>query len=90
MNILLTLVIGLIAGWLTGLIFKGEGYGIVADIALGVVGALVGTWILGALGIGTYGFLGTIVAAVLGAVILVLIVRTIRQAYVSTRLRHHH
>ena len=50
-ELLIILLVGLIAGWLAGQIMQGTGYGIIADIALGVVGALIGSWLLPQLGI---------------------------------------
>ena len=49
------IIIGLIAGWLTGKLMKGRGYGIFADILLGLVGAVIGSWIFNAMGIVVYG-----------------------------------
>lgn len=78
MNALLWyLIVGLIAGWLTGVIMKGSGYGIVMDIVLGIVGGLLGGWIAGNLGLGGGGLLWSIIIAVIGAVILVALVRLI-------------
>ena len=45
------LVVGLIAGWLAGLVMKGGGYGIIVDILLGIVGGWLGGWLFGRLGI---------------------------------------
>ena len=66
--------IGLIAGWLAGKISRGEGYGCITDIVLGLVGSLLGGWIFTRLGILGGGFLYSLAAATLGAVILVSIV----------------
>ena len=71
------ILIGLIAGWLAGKISRGEGYGCIADIVLGLVGSLVGGWIFTRLGIFGCGFLYSLAAATLGAVILVSIVHLI-------------
>jgi uncharacterized membrane protein YeaQ/YmgE (transglycosylase-associated protein family) len=71
------LLIGLIAGWLAGKISRGEGYGCIADIVLGLVGALLGGWIFMRLGIFGGGFLYSLAAATLGAVIVVSIVHLI-------------
>jgi uncharacterized membrane protein YeaQ/YmgE (transglycosylase-associated protein family) len=68
------IVIGLIAGWLAGKISRGEGYGCITDILLGLVGSLLGGWIFTRLGILGGGFLYSLAAATLGAVILVSIV----------------
>lgn len=68
------IVIGLIAGWLAGKISRGEGYGCITDIVLGLVGSLLGGWIFMKLGIFGGGFIYSLAAATLGAVILVSIV----------------
>jgi uncharacterized membrane protein YeaQ/YmgE (transglycosylase-associated protein family) len=69
------IVIGIIAGWLTGKLMRGAGYGILMDLILGLIGAVIGGWIFGRLGILAYGFWGTLAAATLGAVILVAVAR---------------
>ena len=50
-ELLIILLVGLIAGWLAGQIVRGTGYGLIADIAIGIVGALIGAWLLPQLGI---------------------------------------
>ena len=79
--ILIWLLVGAIAGWLAGLIVRGGGFGLFGDILVGIVGAVIGGWLLPRLGvvIGT-GILSAIVTAVIGAVILLLIVKLIRRA----------
>ena len=78
MGILAWLVVGLIAGWLAGQVMKGGGYGLVGDIIVGVIGALLGGFLAGAL-FGIDGISGinvtTIVVAFLGAIILIAILR---------------
>ncbi len=76
-SILGWIVIGLIAGWLAGKISRGEGYGCITDIVLGLVGSLLGGWIFVRLGIMGGGFIYSLAAATLGAVILVSIVHLI-------------
>ena len=49
------IVVGLIAGWATGKIMKGAGYGVLTDILLGIAGAIFGSWVLRVLGIYTSG-----------------------------------
>ncbi len=71
------ILIGLIAGWLAGKISRGEGYGCIADIILGLVGSLLGGWIFTRLGIFGGGFIYSLAAATLGAVIVVSIVHLI-------------
>lgn len=79
MGILSWLVVGLIAGWLAGLVMRGSGYGILSNIVIGILGALLGGWLAGAL-LGVpdplSGFnLGTILVATLGAIVLILLIR---------------
>jgi uncharacterized membrane protein YeaQ/YmgE (transglycosylase-associated protein family) len=68
------IVIGLIAGWLAGKIARGAGYGCITDIILGLVGSIVGGWLFMKLGILGGGFLYSLAAATVGAIILVCIV----------------
>ena len=49
-ELLIILLVGLVAGWLAGQIVRGTGYGLIADIAIGIVGALIGAWLLPQLG----------------------------------------
>jgi len=68
------IVIGLIAGWLAGKIARGEGYGCITDIILGLIGSVLGGWIFTKLCILGGGTLYSLAAATVGAVILVSIV----------------
>ena len=74
------LVIGLIAGWLAGLVMRGGGFGLVGDMIVGVIGAFIGGWLFSFLGIGAGGLIGSIITAFVGAVILIVILRAIRRA----------
>lgn len=75
------LIVGGIAGLLAGLVMKGGGYGVIADIILGILGAFVGGWVFGLLGLGAGGgMLGSIVVAFIGACILIGITRMIKRA----------
>ena len=69
------ILIGLIAGWLAGTIARGRGFGCITDVILGLVGAVIGGWIFSRLGIATFGFLGSLAAATVGAVLLVAVAR---------------
>jgi uncharacterized membrane protein YeaQ/YmgE (transglycosylase-associated protein family) len=74
------IVIGLLAGWLTGKLMKGGGYGLVGDLVLGLVGSVVGGWVTSILlGVDlTTGFnLTTLVVSVIGAVIVVALFRLV-------------
>jgi uncharacterized membrane protein YeaQ/YmgE (transglycosylase-associated protein family) len=76
MYILWWIIVGLIAGWLTGKLMRGSGYGAIVDIVVGIIGAMIGGWIMRSLGMAeSGGMIYTIVVAVIGAVILTLIVR---------------
>jgi len=72
------LLVGLIAGWLAGVVMKGRGYGLIGDILLGVVGAVLGGALFGLLGVSAYGFLGRVVVAFVGSIVLVGLVRMLR------------
>ncbi|MEO7910590.1 MAG: GlsB/YeaQ/YmgE family stress response membrane protein [Roseiflexaceae bacterium] len=80
MGFFASIVIGVIAGWLTGKLMQGGGDGFWADLGLGLVGALVGGWLSSILlGVDlTSGFnLTTLVVSVIGAVVVVLIFRLV-------------
>ncbi len=72
------IVVGIIAGWATGKIMKGSGYGVLWDLVLGVVGAIVGGWIVGLLGFSAGGgLIWSILVAIAGAVVVVWIFRLV-------------
>ena len=76
-NVLWWLVVGLIAGFLASRVMRGGGYGIVGDIVVGIIGAFIGGWLAGLLGLGSFGLLGTIVVAFIGACILIAILHAV-------------
>ena len=73
-GLLAWLFLGLVAGWLAGKLSRGRGYGCITDIILGLIGSFIGGWVFTKLGIFGGGFLYSLAAATLGAVILVAIV----------------
>jgi len=74
------IVVGLIAGWATGKIMKGSGYGVFTDILLGIVGALVGGRLMALLGFYTTGgLIPSIIVAIIGAVVVVAVVRALKK-----------
>ena len=75
-----SLIVGLIAGWLTGKIMHGRGYGVLMDILLGLVGGVIGGWIFGAFGIVAYNMIGGIATSTVGAVALVGAAHVLRNA----------
>jgi uncharacterized membrane protein YeaQ/YmgE (transglycosylase-associated protein family) len=78
-SLLVILFVGLVAGWAAGQIMRGYGFGLLWDIIISIVGALIGDWLLPQLGIhlGT-GIIASIVNATIGAVILLLLIRLVR------------
>lgn len=76
-----SIIVGLIAGWLAGQVMKGGGYGVLMDIALGLLGGIIGGWLFGTLGIWPGGgTVGSIIVSFVGAIILVGLTRIIRRA----------
>lgn len=73
-GLLAWLFLGLVAGWLAGKLSRGRGFGCITDIILGLIGAVIGGWIFTKLGIFGGGFIYSLAAATLGAVVLVSIV----------------
>lgn len=74
------LLVGLIAGWLAGQVMKGGGYGVVGDMIVGVIGALLGGWLFSMLGISAGGLIGSIIVAFVGACVLIFLLRVIKRA----------
>ena len=68
MSIIYFLLIGLVAGWIAGLVMKGRGFGLLGNLLLGVLGAIVGGWLLGG------GLVGSLIIAVMGALLLLFLV----------------
>lgn len=80
MELLYFILIGIAAGWLAGQIMKGGGYGLVGDLVFGVIGAFVGGHVLGWLGIGAGGLIGSLIVATVGAILLIALVRVLKKA----------
>lgn len=76
-SILGWIFIGIIAGWLAGVVTHGGGFGVIADLFLGLIGAVLGGWIFSKLGIAFGGWLGSLAAATVGAVTLVAAARLV-------------
>jgi uncharacterized membrane protein YeaQ/YmgE (transglycosylase-associated protein family) len=79
-SLLIFLAIGAVAGWLAGILMKGGGFGLLIDIVLGVVGAVVGGFLFGLLGLSANGLIGSIITATVGAVVLLLVARLFKKA----------
>jgi uncharacterized membrane protein YeaQ/YmgE (transglycosylase-associated protein family) len=80
MSIVYFLLIGLVAGWLAGMITKGGGFGLVGNLIVGVIGAVLGGLLLGLLGFTEHGLLGELLTATLGAIVLLFLLRLVRRA----------
>ena len=80
MRILLWIISGIIAGWLTGLVMKGRGYGLLGNLVIGLLGGIIGGWLFSLFGLAARGWLGEIVVALIGGVVLVAIARLLRRA----------
>jgi uncharacterized membrane protein YeaQ/YmgE (transglycosylase-associated protein family) len=81
MGLIVTLIVGAIAGWLAGQIVKGYGFGLIGNIIVGIVGAFLASFILPAIGISIGGgVLGAIIHATIGAVILLFLLRMVKSA----------
>jgi len=89
MGILSWIVVGLIAGWLAGMVMRGGGFGLIGDIIVGVVGGLLGGWIATSLlhiGADVNGInLESILVAFCGAVVLLVLIRLLRGGRRSLR-----
>jgi uncharacterized membrane protein YeaQ/YmgE (transglycosylase-associated protein family) len=75
MYLIWEICVGILAGFLAGKIMRGKGYGVLMDLLLGLVGALVGGFVFSLLGLYSYGLVGQLVIATAGAVILIWLVR---------------
>src|SRR5437588_12139817 len=78
-SLIVILLVGLVAGWLAGKIIRGAGFGIIGDMAIGIIGAFIGDWLLPRLSIhlGT-GIISAVINATIGALLLLFIIRLVR------------
>lgn len=83
-SVIIWMIVGIIAGWLAGVMMKGGGYGLVGDMIVGLLGAVIGGSLFGLLGVGYGGLPSTIAIAFIGACILIAVLRFV--APVRTRL----
>ena len=68
-------LIGICAGWLAGQLTKGSGFGVVGNLIVGVIGAILGGFGFGLLGIAAYGLIGNLIVATVGAILLLWLLR---------------
>ena len=79
MSFIWFLIIGAVAGWLAGLIMKGAGFGLLVNILVGCVGAVLGGWLFGLLGFTSSGLIGSLITALVGAIVLLYILSLIKK-----------
>ena len=79
LDILGSLVIGGLAGWLAGYIMKGSGFGVIGNIILGMIGGFIGGWLLSLVNIGISGPIIRLIVSLLGAVVLLFIIGLIKR-----------
>ena len=82
MDILVFLLVGVIAGFLAGKLVKGGGFGLIGDLIVGVIGAVIGGFLLPRVGLGTLvaqPIINAIIVATIGAVILLLVLRLLKR-----------
>ena len=79
MGIIWFILIGMVAGWLAGQIMKGSGFGVIGDIVVGILGAMLGGLLFNALQLPWGGLVGSLIVATIGAILLIFILRLIRR-----------
>jgi uncharacterized membrane protein YeaQ/YmgE (transglycosylase-associated protein family) len=79
MNFIWFVLIGAAAGWLAGQIMKGKGFGVIVNILVGCVGAILGGWLIGILGFTSSGLVGSLITALIGAIVLLYILSLINK-----------
>lgn len=78
MDWIITLVVGGIVGWLASILMKTNAQmGIVANVVVGIIGSMLGFWVAGLLGIATYGSIARWIVAVVGAALLIVILKAL-------------
>jgi len=76
-GIIAWLVIGLVAGWLAGVVMKGGGFGVIGDIIVGIIGSFLGGAIMSSMVEGQTGFIGSIFVSFIGACVLIFLLRLV-------------
>lgn len=84
-NTIWFLLVGIIAGWLAGEIFRGSGFGLLGDLVVGVIGALVGGFLFNLIGITAYGTIGSLITSVIGAMAFLWVLRLFTGRSVQNR-----
>ena len=79
-NLIWFCLIGICAGWLAGQIWKGSGFGLVVDLIIGIIGAILGGFVFHLLGLAWGGLLGSLIVATIGALLLLFIIKQLKRA----------
>lgn len=79
MHILIWILTGILAGWLTGLVVRGRGFGLIGNLVIGLLGGLIGGWLAGLAGLSATNWLGQVLVSFVGGVVLVGAVRLLRR-----------
>ena len=78
MNWIVTLVVGGIVGWLASILMKTNAQmGIIANVLVGIIGSSLGFWLAGQLGLGTYGAIAQWAVSIIGAAVLIFILKAL-------------
>lgn len=80
-SLLVMILVGGVAGWLAGLVMRGSGYGIIGDVIVGLLGALVGTWLMRAFNLSVNlgsPVLNKVLVSLIGALVLMFVVGMLR------------
>ncbi|MCA8881392.1 MAG: GlsB/YeaQ/YmgE family stress response membrane protein [Rhodobacteraceae bacterium] len=81
MGLIIAIIIGALAGWLAGIVVRGGGFGLLGNIVLGIVGAVVASYALPAIGLHMgNGFFGSVFSAMIGAIIVLVVIRLVKSA----------
>ncbi len=81
MSVIWFLIIGIVAGWLAGKIMRGGGFGLIGDLVIGIIGAVLGGFLFGLLGLSSDGSLiGSLVTATVGAIVLLFLIHLVKRA----------
>lgn len=73
------LIVGALAGWISGLITKGKGFGLLGNMIVGIIGAFLGGFCFNLLGLGAHNFFGQLICAVVGSLLVLWLLRFIRK-----------
>jgi len=79
MDIIWFLLIGLAAGWLAGQFMKGGSFGLLGNLIVGIIGALLGGFLLGEIGFFPAGLVGQLISATIGAIVLLFLISFIQK-----------